>query len=372
MALSSPVRWWPLPKRDIVLLPLIALATLALMLVPAELILRRTHASELEDSCIVETKTMVYHGRPRCVSRTKAAEGPWVTNKYNECGYRTPEPCGPKPAGSLRIAVIGSSTSAGYLTPYAYTLAARGARALTKRCGRPVEFQNLGAPGNVERRLVASASEAMRLGPDALVLVVTPFDFEPSGGGGIGAAKDPAKPNWLRQARQRVSASSLLYMESYLLLRDDASYVPFYLALGRGADFMRAPMPEGWQRRVESFDEAMASIDIIAKRRSVPTLLLYIPQRAQASLIASQQKNPDFHPDILPRALQNIANNYGIGFVDITRKIAPHTPSSHIFYPINGHINAQGHALAAAAMTQYLTSSKMLAFARKCKSSQLH
>ena len=62
---------------------------------------------------------------PNCTARYKAGEGPWAENSYNACGYRTEHPCGPKPPGSFRVALIGSSTSMGYLIPYQQTFAVR-------------------------------------------------------------------------------------------------------------------------------------------------------------------------------------------------------------------------------------------------------
>jgi hypothetical protein len=369
--MSAPppkIKWWPLPKRDMLLLPLIAIGTIAALLLPAEFVIRSQHPAELVDQCTIGSKSPAIHGRPNCVSRTKAAEGPWVTNSYNECGYRNPESCGPKPAGTLRVAMIGSSTSAGYLTAYDDSMAARTARTLTAQCKRPVEFQNLSAAGNLGKRVVASASEAMALDPDAIVLAVDPFDFEPSGAGAVVGGGPVPQRNLLRRIRDRVSASSLLYMESYLLLRDDASYVPLYLGLGHGADFMRSPLPKGWRRQVEMFDASVAQIAALAKARSVPFLIVFIPQRAQASLASSRKADPNFHPFAFPALLNTIALRHGAAFVDATREIAPGTPSSRIFYPVNGHINAQGHALASHAIVDRLTSAAMAPFADKCRS----
>jgi hypothetical protein len=369
--MSAPppkIKWWPLPKRDMLLLPLIAIGTIAALLLPAEFVIRSQHPAALVDQCTIGSKSPAIHGRPNCVSRTKAAEGPWVTNRYNECGYRNPESCGPKPAGTLRVAMVGSSTSAGYLTPYDDSMAARSARALTALCKRPVEFQNLSAAGNLGKRVVASVSEAMPLDPDAIVLAVDPFDFEPSGAGAIEVGRPAPQRNFLRRIRDRVSASSLLYMESYLLLHDDASYLPLYLGVGRGADFMRSPLPDAWRRQVEMFDASVTHIAALAKAQSVPFLIVFVPQRAQAALASSHKADPDFHPFAFPTLLNAIAQRHGAAFADVTREIAPGTPSSRLFYAVNGHINAQGHALASHAIVDQLTSAAMAPFADKCRS----
>lgn len=369
MAPVSDRRWWTLPRRDLLLLPLIALATAILLLVPAELIVRQQHPAVLVDTCIVETATtsVVNHGKPNCVSQTKTAEGPWVTNRYNACGYRSSEPCGAKPAGSLRVAVVGSSTAAGFLTPYADTMAARSARALTVRCGRPVEFQNLGAYGNIGERLVLSAREAMTLTPDAMVVAIDPFDFDPSGAlADIGAAPG-LKRSVLARVRERISSSSLLYMESYYLLREDASYLPLYLGLAHGADFMRVPMPPKWRKSVEAFDHAIAQVAAVARARSVPVLVVFVPQRAQAVLASSRRPNAQFDPRAFPKLLERIAHSHGVAFVDSTLEIPKDTPSADIFYAVNSHINGRGHEFVSHALIRAMTESGMTSFAQRCE-----
>jgi hypothetical protein len=110
--------------------------------------------------------------RPDCTSRVKAAEGPWVTNRYNECGYRTPQSCGSKAADGVRIAVLGSSISQGYLVPYEQSFAARDATLLTQNCRKPVEFQNLASIGFIWNRLADRVDDAIALHPDAAVISI--------------------------------------------------------------------------------------------------------------------------------------------------------------------------------------------------------
>lgn len=59
------------------------------------------------DSCRVADANIGFANRPGCISRMKNAESSWETNQYNDCGYRTKESCGPKPAGTIRVALVG-------------------------------------------------------------------------------------------------------------------------------------------------------------------------------------------------------------------------------------------------------------------------
>jgi len=133
-----------LPRRDLVLLPLLVALTVAVVGGGAEVVSRILYPAKEINACLVRAKgaaPLYYKGG--CASRTKIPEGPWVTNAYNACGSRTPEACGPKPAGAIRVAVVGSSTSAGYMVNYADSFAARASAALTKACRRPVAWSFL-------------------------------------------------------------------------------------------------------------------------------------------------------------------------------------------------------------------------------------
>ena len=94
--------------RDALMLPLIAGCTVLGMMVVAEVGTRIAYPEHKENSCAVHDKTIYgYHLKAGCVSRMKTAEGPWYTNHYNACGYRSDSDCGPVPPGVRRIAVIG-------------------------------------------------------------------------------------------------------------------------------------------------------------------------------------------------------------------------------------------------------------------------
>jgi hypothetical protein len=357
-----------LPKRDLVILPLLVVVTILAIAVPLELLVRQAFPSKDVDECLAVKEA---HGRPNCVSRTKAPEGPWAEMKYNECGYRTAESCRIKPPGALRIVVLGSSTSSGHLTPYENTMAARAARELTRQCGRPVEVQNLGALGNRGDKLVASAREALTLKPDAAVLVVTQTDLELIRDDTNVADGDPPpvpEPNVIRRIKSEILQSRLLYMESYLLLREDENYVPVFLKSGHKADFMRAPLPKPWAYRVSTFEATLRQVSDVMRGSDVPLLLLFVPQRAQAAIAAAPAGRPNVDPFLLPRELQQASARAGVPFVDSLSVFPKNVPSEKLFYAINGHINGKGHAFLAQALLKGLEHPNFERFREACVS----
>lgn len=353
-------RW---PRRDFLLLPLIVAGTMIALFVPAELVSRALYPAVDIDTCALPTRAGSFHSQPDCTSRMKTPEGPWAETRYNECGFRSPEACAAKPAGSLRVAVLGSSTSAGYLTPYPETMAARAAAALTRRCRRPVQFQNLGAKGNHGERLLASGRAAVKMGADAVVLVVSPIDFELTKEVSPAAVPRSRSTNPLRQIKDLLSSSRLLYMESYFILREDTAYVPIFLASGGNGDFMRLPLSVTWTRRLAEFDAMMEQLATLTTARGLPAMLVFVPQRAEAAIAAGDPVD-HIHPLLLPDLLGKIAARHGILFRDMTRMLPRGVQSQRYFYAVNGHINGHGHALAASGIVDGLES--MPSFTAAC------
>jgi hypothetical protein len=164
-------------RRDVVLLPLIFLATMAILLVSGEIIARLLYPQDdAPEACEFQTMSgSNFH--PGCTSHSKMWEGEWITQHFNDCGYRTEEPCVPRPAGALRVAVVGSSTARGIFVNYEDSFAARASATLSERCGGLVDFQNLGTEPTDVGRIDQRMPEVLALKPTAIVMVIGPFDI---------------------------------------------------------------------------------------------------------------------------------------------------------------------------------------------------
>lgn len=360
-----------LPRRDLLILPLLALATVLAMSAGAEVFSRVRYPEHEADTCKTPDPMLGYRFRPNCISTTKAAEGPWTTNSYNACGYRSPEPCGPAPAGARRIALIGSSTSSGYLVPYGETLAAYAAADLSRMCRVPVQVQNLGGVDYTGAKLEARAREALTLAPQALVLVVSPLDLELAQGArtfqenGFTVTRSN---NPVTRLKEALGASRAASVAQHFVLKSDRTYVPTYLRSGDRADFMRTPLPAQWRARLAEFDGRVADIQALAASRRVPFIIVFAPQRAQAGLVAQAGPGGEAAPAgfdalVLPRALAAVAAAHGAVFVDSDAEIARGTPTEHLFYPVNGHPNGEGHRLIAQSLVRRLVAPDVPGFA---------
>jgi len=354
-----------LPRRDFVVLPLLCVLTVVALVGIAEIGTRVAYPEEKEDSCQRPDSTLGYRFAPGCTSRTKAAEGPWVTNRYNECGYRTAQPCGPAPGGVRRVAVVGSSVSAGYLVPYRDSIANLAAEQLQGDCGGPVEFQNLGGIGYIWNKVYARMDEALALRPLAVMMVVIPFDLEqtvdapaPAAPGAPALKLDAvATTGVMAQLHRAVAGSRAFVVAQHFLFQDVPFYTNLFLRYGDKADFLRPPFPPSWRHRFHDFDVLMAGVSAKARAAGVPFVLAIVPQRAQAALVASHKRRPGIDPMAFNREIAAIAARHGIDDIDVTPDFARQpNPAADYYYAVDGHINALGSHLVAQTIARRFVS----------------
>ena len=175
---SESVNQDRLPRRDFLILPLLSIFTCLALIAGTETTARHFYFGNGSDSCRVVDANIGFSTRPGCTSLMKNAENSWETNQYNDCGYRSKESCGPKPLGTTRIALVGSSMSEGWFVAYDQIFATRAALELTRMLGRPVEVQNLSREQCFPICEFHRIPEALALKPDILLLAVSASDFE--------------------------------------------------------------------------------------------------------------------------------------------------------------------------------------------------
>jgi len=343
-----------LPRRDLWLLPLIALLTVLALSAAAEVAARIGWPEQKDNSCKVPDPVLGYRFKPGCVSTMKAAEGPWFTNAYNACGYRSAQPCIPAPAGTHRIVLVGSSMAEGYLVPYQDTIGRRLAQDLTERCSAPVEVQNLGGLGYfAEPRLLARLEEGLKLHADTVLLVVTPFDLE------TGIMEEDAKPAATQAERPLLSRARLFIalkesrafvVAQHFRFRDPAVYLPLYLSYGDKADFLRPPFTPAWQERLRRFDSLMTEAIDRTRAAGVPLVVAFVPQEAELLLMAKKSLPSGVDPYALPRALADIATRHNANFIDTSAMLKTLSSPEQLYYQVDGHLSGSGQPSAAAAI----------------------
>ncbi len=339
-----------LRHRDIWLLPLIFFMTIVVLLTVGETTARVLYQ---EDASVEPCEQQTPNGRrypPMCTSHTKLWEGPWVTQHFNDCGYRTAESCAPRPAGSLRVAVVGSSTARGALVNYPESFAARASAALSKDCGALVDFQNLATEPDDVDRIDRRIPEALALKPAAIVMTFGPYDVAHHKD--LPAAADTPEPLGLRWLVNQLRESRLFRLMQYYLYRDPAFQVRAFLLNHDPADYVRVPLTAAWEKRVADFSSLIGRIATASGH--VPVLLFYIPERAQTALAAMPAKPLGIDPFVLQSALSHIAAQQGVAFYDTTSAFASAPDFQSLFYLTDGHPREGGHAAIAEVVEQAL------------------
>jgi hypothetical protein len=359
-----------LPRRDLWLLPLIALFTLCVPVGGAELAARLIWPQQLENSCRLTDPAVGVRYKPNCTTTMKTSEGPWYVSAYNDCGYRSDSSCGPLPAGRRRVALLGSSLSEGYLVPYQHTIAAHIESGLTKACGAPVEVQNLGALAGFGDQLLLRMDEALRLHPSAVVLVVAPFDLQEDLTPSVG---EPAPaPSLPKRAFQALKDSRALQMTQHYLFRDPSIYVPLYLRYGDRADFLRPPFSEKWRERLDVLNKIMAGLSDRARQAGVPFVLAFIPQEAEIAMMAPGRKAPaGVDPTALPAAIAALAEDQDATFIDTSAGLRHDPAPEHFYYTVDGHLTGAGQPIVGSYIAQRLTANAGGAFS-DCTSAASH
>lgn len=362
-----------LPRRDLWLLPLLSLLTIAVCLVGAEVIARHLFsAGNVASQCLVTDAKIGWRYRCNCTRQTKTLEGPLVAESYNACGYRTHEPCGPKPPGTTRIALLGSSTGVGSYVPYNEAFAPRTAATLTQILGRPVEVQNLSRVACYPLCSFRLVDEALSLKPDVLVMITDPFDiehlnpaemdrrFQPMGAEAVmaevrnGDAGAASKRDLVKRLKEFMNGTRMGFAAQHYMFQNTSLYARIYLHYGDRADYLRVPFAPAWEKRFEAFDVLVDEMAQKARDAHVPFVLLEQPSLGQAAVLKMQTIPQGIDPRAFNQRLRQIAERHGVQFADPLDLFNQQTSISGLYYIVDTHPNSAGHALLAQALVRQL------------------
>ena len=343
-----------LPRRDFLLLPLIVVGTFAFLMVCGEFSARLLWPERTDVSCAVHDAATGERFQPNCVATTKAAEGPWVENRFNDCGYRTAESCRLRGAEQLRAIVMGSSISRGALVPYTDTFAARASATLSRLCTRLVDFQNLGTDWGDLATLDHRIPEALALDPKAIIIAVGAFDLIH-----MSEAVEPVKHTQQLTLHDVVALlkqnTRIFIVAQHYLYRDVSAQISAFLRNGSdSSSYVDAPLPPIWHQRIDFLGGVLARITAQTRAAGVPVVLLYVPDRAQAALEIPRFAHPGLNPLGLGEALRQVALAQGAEFADLTPDFAAAQDFASLYYQADGHPSAGGHRIIGRRVVNIL------------------
>jgi hypothetical protein len=351
----------PLPQRDWLLLPLIAFASAVLVLAGGEGLCRLIWPEHDVRACYIDST----HTRPNCTETFKHSfEAPSVTETFNECGYRGTGPCrAPAPGG--RIAVVGSSTSWGYMMKLDDVWSVLAARRVGAVCGVAPDIQSVGGFGDLNDA-ARSLPDVLKLNPQLVVLAITPFDLLKMPEGGFDPVHAPPssengpQPAGLQEkgliklAKLLAANLRVVGVAQHYQYLNPTTYVSTYLHNGDKADFLRPPFSPNWRGRIAYLDAAVGYITGRLDQSHIPFLILFVPLQAQADIVGAGLHYPGVDATALDRAIGGIATRHGALYIDGGQLFQGRKDASAYFYPVNTHINERGERLMGAAFAKTL------------------
>jgi hypothetical protein len=111
-----------------------------------------------------------------------------------------------------------------------------------------------------------------------------------------------------------------------------------------------------WKERIKQFESYAEDIENRARAASVPIVVVIVPNPAQAAMISMDEWPEGFDPFTLDKELGSIITTYGGTYIDILPYFRATSNVEQHFYPINGHPDADGHAIITGFLTKELTS----------------
>jgi hypothetical protein len=362
-------------------MPALGLLTVALLLASAELAARLTFPqsqTKAIDCMVLDDLSTGVRAIPNSVCWERLAEdrAP-IEYKFNSRGYRAGMEHSPKPPGSYRIVMTGSSFAMGLAVARDETFAAILPTELSRETGRRVELYNEGMENGFPHSVDLRFNDVLNADPDLILWVLTPFDIKktasllPDRQGPRGSfllrnwdrlkvgLSTKTVPEAFREIWGRVleafDTTRIALLLRHVLYASRAQYVRSYL-LGPDDEtgFLKADLSEAWQERLREFEIYAEDIEERARRAGVPLVTVMLPNRAQAAMIAMNAWPAGFDPYKLDNELRRMIVSHGGIYVDVLPNFRDVPEPERGYFPVDGHPNARGHAIFSTILAKDL------------------
>jgi hypothetical protein len=382
-----------LPRRDWILLPLIGFFTLLFLAVSTELLARWLFpVSEVGfERCFARddpSGTAPINANSFCIEQIAESRLP-VEYRFDSHGHRADTELGPKQPGTYRIVMIGSSMAMGLFVPEDRSFAATLPKELSQRTGRKIELYNEATGGRFRGGpfpLPGSArnfKEVLAVNPDMILWVIAPMDIEnadsasttPLQQGAMGGAltsdkEAPRSANiWSKLSdaisngtlgsklldRWQGSRTSLVLKHFLLGAESQGQYVTSYLKNEDDAGFLRTEPSSKWQHLLEVFQGDAEQFEQQAKAAGVPFVAVLVPNRAQAAMISMGEWPKGYDPYKLDAELRSIVEGRGGIYIDTLLSLQKIPSPEQYYFPVDGHLNVDGHAVLSKLLSEQLT-----------------
>lgn len=381
-----------LPRRDWILLPLIGFFTLLFLTVSTELLARWLFpVSEVGfERCFARhdpSGTAPVNPNSFCIEQIAESRLP-VEYRFDSHGHRADTELGPKQPGTYRIVMIGSSMAMGLYVPEDRSLAATLPKDLSQRTGRKIELYNEATGGRFRggpfpvSGSARNFKEVLAANPDMILWVITPMDIENADsatttppqqgamGGALTSDKKTHSANIWSKVSDAISNGSLghklldrwqgsrtsLVLKHFLLEAESQDqYVTSYLRNEDDTGFLMIESNSKWQHVLTLFQGDADQFEQEAKAAGIPLVAVLVPNRAQAAMISMGEWPKGYDPYKLDAELRSIVEGRGGIYIDTLLSLQKIPSPEQYYFPVDGHLNVDGHAVLSKLLSERLT-----------------
>lgn len=366
-------------RRDWIVLPALALVTVSGMVGLSEFSARIEFPQQrgiLASCFVLNDPVHGVHGKPGCTFDEAGWESGFVHYRFDDLGYRNPQGLLKNSAGAYRIVMTGSSIVLAEHVSQPQSAAAILPQLLQKQTGRRIVLYNEGMGFGFVRNTDLRFQDVLKVSPDLILWVITPYDIL-----GAQLVNPPMNQvSWgnrslLSKIKSRIQTyfsnetfeqaiSDLLgrtrtaFAFRYFVYRSPSLYLKSYLSQVDSEDgFLRKNLSPEWLGHLQEVQKDSADISRKAHAARIPLVVVFVPNHAQAEMIAMGQTQSGYDPYQLDARLRSMITSQGDIYLDILpayRNLSV-TEIQQDYLSVDGHPNAHGQALIAQLIAQQLT-----------------
>ena len=163
----------------------------------------------------------------------------------------------------------------------------------------------------------------------------------------------------MSEVRALFGMSRTALLMRHLLYQSQSQYLNSYLMNGDAdgdAGYLKAEMSAEWTTRVSEFDREAAEIEARAKSAGVSFVVAFVPNRAQALMVSTNEWPEGYDPYQLDNELRRVVASHGGIYIDTLPDFRTVVSPERGYLPVDDHPNAYGHEIITKLLAKELTS----------------